>query len=259
MENISNKVSYVKGLIDGLKIDETSNEGKIFKAILEILDEVNECVDDLYDYQDEMSERIDMIDDDLATVEMEFQILLDEWLVIHNGVGTPDNITVGGDLQPSQGNLCQILCCQSGILCEELIIPHHDGHAHKFAQAVVFGQLYLGFDLFDISRDDAVAVPRPIVFHAEDIAHLVFHGDLFCFLEGFQLFKVILTAGMDIEVHELTELLAAVNCLHRFLFSYGKIPIGTGIGKVDAVFSFVAVREGKGASEGRNVVYIGSR
>lgn len=75
MENISNKVSYVKGLIDGLKIDEASNEGKIFKAILEILDEVNECVDDLYDYQDEMSDRIDLIDDDLATVE---DVLLEE-------------------------------------------------------------------------------------------------------------------------------------------------------------------------------------
>ena len=32
MENISNKIAYLKGLMEGLKFDEKSNEGKVFKA-----------------------------------------------------------------------------------------------------------------------------------------------------------------------------------------------------------------------------------
>ena len=72
MENISNQISYLKGLMEGLKYDENSNEGKIFKAILNVLEEIDYSMDDIYDYQDELAEQVDMIDDDLAAVEEEF-------------------------------------------------------------------------------------------------------------------------------------------------------------------------------------------
>ena len=36
MENISNQLSYVKGLMEGMKFDDKSNEGKIFKALLSV-------------------------------------------------------------------------------------------------------------------------------------------------------------------------------------------------------------------------------
>ena len=55
MENISNQLSYVKGLMEGMKFDDKSNEGKIFKALLYVLDEINDSIDDLYDYQDEVA------------------------------------------------------------------------------------------------------------------------------------------------------------------------------------------------------------
>ena len=71
MENISNQLSYVKGLMEGMKFDDKSNEGKIFKALLSVLDEINESIDDLYDYQDEVAEQVDLIDEDLAAVEEE--------------------------------------------------------------------------------------------------------------------------------------------------------------------------------------------
>ncbi len=71
MENISNKLSYVQGLMDGLKFDEKSNEAKVFNALLQVLEEVNDAIDDLYDYQDEIAEQVDLIDEDLAAVEEE--------------------------------------------------------------------------------------------------------------------------------------------------------------------------------------------
>ncbi len=71
MENISNQISYVKGLMDGLDFDESTKEGKIFKAMLAVFDEINDAFDDVYDFQDEMAEQIDMIDEDLSKVEEE--------------------------------------------------------------------------------------------------------------------------------------------------------------------------------------------
>ena len=37
---ISEKVAYLKGLMEGLNIDEQTNEGKLFTAIVDVLDEI---------------------------------------------------------------------------------------------------------------------------------------------------------------------------------------------------------------------------
>ena len=71
MENVSNRISYLKGLMEGLNVDRNTNEGKIFDAIVVALDEINDTLDDLYDYQDEIAQQVDLIDDDLADVEEE--------------------------------------------------------------------------------------------------------------------------------------------------------------------------------------------
>ena len=71
MENVSNRISNLKGLMEGLGIDKDTKEGKVFDAILETLDEINDTIDDLYDYQDEVAQQVDLIDDDLAEVEEE--------------------------------------------------------------------------------------------------------------------------------------------------------------------------------------------
>lgn len=69
--DINEKVSHLKGLIEGMEYDLTSKEGKIISEILDILtdmaDEIaglNEDVDTLYDYADEL-------DADLGEVESE--------------------------------------------------------------------------------------------------------------------------------------------------------------------------------------------
>lgn len=37
---IGEKVSYIKGLAEGLKVDESTNEGKVITAILDVLGEM---------------------------------------------------------------------------------------------------------------------------------------------------------------------------------------------------------------------------
>ena len=67
--NISEKAAYLKGLMEGMKIDETTNEGKLFKAIADLLEDISLSVLDLEDGQSYLEEYIDEIDEDLGEVE----------------------------------------------------------------------------------------------------------------------------------------------------------------------------------------------
>lgn len=66
---VSEKVAYLKGLIEGLKIDEDSDYGKVFKAIVDVLDEVALEIEDLTDEVMEVGDGLDVLSDDLADVE----------------------------------------------------------------------------------------------------------------------------------------------------------------------------------------------
>ncbi len=66
---VSEKVAYLKGLMEGLKIDADSDYGKLFKAIVDVLDEVALEIEDLTDEVMEVGDGLDVISDDLADVE----------------------------------------------------------------------------------------------------------------------------------------------------------------------------------------------
>ncbi|MBQ1603737.1 MAG: hypothetical protein II045_02380 [Oscillospiraceae bacterium] len=66
---ISEKIAYLKGLMEGMKIDEQSNEGKLFAAIVDVLDEVALEVEDLTDEVMELGDGLDVVSDDLSDVE----------------------------------------------------------------------------------------------------------------------------------------------------------------------------------------------
>jgi hypothetical protein len=63
------RVSYLKGLSEGMKIDENTNEGKLLMAIIDVIDDIALAVEDLEEIQDEQAELIESIDNDLAEVE----------------------------------------------------------------------------------------------------------------------------------------------------------------------------------------------
>lgn len=69
MNYLKERVSYLKGLAEGMQISEASNEGKLLKAIIDVLDDVALAVDDIEEVQEQMSEQIDNIDEDLAEIE----------------------------------------------------------------------------------------------------------------------------------------------------------------------------------------------
>ena len=69
--NISEKVAYLKGLMEGLDIDLESKEGKLFSAIVDVLDEVALTVEELADEVDALDTVVAEIDEDLGDVENE--------------------------------------------------------------------------------------------------------------------------------------------------------------------------------------------
>lgn len=72
---ISEKSAYLKGLMDGLKLDTESNEGKMIAAIVDLLGDVTKKVADIEDTTIAISDELDEIEDDLDAIE---DYILDE-------------------------------------------------------------------------------------------------------------------------------------------------------------------------------------
>jgi len=66
---ISEKVSYIKGLADGLGLDDNSKQDKLLKAIIDVLDDIALTVEDLDDNCAALGEQLDAVDEDLAALE----------------------------------------------------------------------------------------------------------------------------------------------------------------------------------------------
>lgn len=67
--NLTERISYIRGLCDGLNLDESKPEVKVINAIVELLDDMALAVTDMEELYDELSAQVDEIDEDLADVE----------------------------------------------------------------------------------------------------------------------------------------------------------------------------------------------
>lgn len=69
---LNEKISYIRGLVDGLKLDESKDEVKVINAIVELLDDMTLAVTEMEDLYDEMSQQLDEVDSDLADLEEDY-------------------------------------------------------------------------------------------------------------------------------------------------------------------------------------------
>ena len=69
--NITEKLAYIKGLAEGLSLDESKPEVKVINAIIDLLDDIAYDLTDMEELYDDLSEQVDEIDQDLAEVESE--------------------------------------------------------------------------------------------------------------------------------------------------------------------------------------------
>lgn len=71
-EDLTAKVSYLKGLAEGLALDEESKEGKLLLRIVDLLDDFAAEVEQLKDDNEELFEYTEALDEDLAELEDDF-------------------------------------------------------------------------------------------------------------------------------------------------------------------------------------------
>lgn len=69
MSNISDRVAYLKGLAEGMKLSDETNEGKLLLKMLDALEAMAEEIAALRTDYDELDEYVESIDDDLADME----------------------------------------------------------------------------------------------------------------------------------------------------------------------------------------------
>lgn len=73
MSSLGEKVSYLKGLAEGKKIDASSNEGKLIVQMIDVLVEVTKQIDELQEAHQELNDYVECIDDDLEELELQFE------------------------------------------------------------------------------------------------------------------------------------------------------------------------------------------
>ena len=68
----SEKVAYLKGLAEGMGINEDAGQGKLFKVIIDILEDLSLDLADTRDSMTDLSDALEAVSDDLCELEEEF-------------------------------------------------------------------------------------------------------------------------------------------------------------------------------------------
>ncbi len=66
---LTEKVAYIRGLMEGMEVDKESKEMKIISAVIDLLDDMALTVCDLEDAQAELEEYVEELDEDLGAIE----------------------------------------------------------------------------------------------------------------------------------------------------------------------------------------------
>lgn len=69
MMTVTEKAAYLKGLAEGLELDEKKPETKLIKAMIDVIDEMALSISDFEDSLDMVGEQLDAVDEDLADLE----------------------------------------------------------------------------------------------------------------------------------------------------------------------------------------------
>ena len=66
---ITEKTAYLKGLLEGMSIDQNTNEGKLLAAIVDTLDEIALSVADLDDEVGAINDELDMLEESMDAMD----------------------------------------------------------------------------------------------------------------------------------------------------------------------------------------------
>ena len=70
--NLTERIAYIRGLADGLKLDGDKDEVKVINAIIDLLEDMAYDVTDMEDIVDDVCNQVDEIDEDLGSLEEDY-------------------------------------------------------------------------------------------------------------------------------------------------------------------------------------------
>lgn len=79
MSGISKEIAYLKGLAEGMKISDKSDEGKLIGKMLEVLSDAADEIEALWERNDELEERFMELDEEIYAAEMDIDNLYDDF------------------------------------------------------------------------------------------------------------------------------------------------------------------------------------
>ena len=116
---ITERAAYIKGLAEGLGINDSTNEGKIIKALIEAIDDMALTISDLEAELDELSEQVETIDEDLGSLEEDYYDLDDEGPAHHHHCSCGDEEGLDEDLYEVCCPTCGDIVCIDSDMLEE--------------------------------------------------------------------------------------------------------------------------------------------
>lgn len=120
---ITEKVAYLKGLIEGLGLDSSTKEGKVILAIVDLLDDIALSVTDLEDSADLMGEQLDSLDEDVSELYEDF----------YGSEDDDDDDDFDGELYEVTCPACEeVICIDEDMLDEGEIACPNCGEALEF-------------------------------------------------------------------------------------------------------------------------------
>ena len=108
MSNLSNQVSYLKGLAEGMNLSEKSEEGKLIAKLIDVLSDAADELDALWARNDELEMRIDELDEEMYAAEMDIDAIYDD---IEGDVDDDDFLDMYDD---EDDDLFEISCPECG-------------------------------------------------------------------------------------------------------------------------------------------------
>ena len=66
---LSEKAAYIQGLAEGLSLDESTKEGKLLAALIDLVGEMADAIGEIDEDLDTLNDYIEEIDEDLGDVE----------------------------------------------------------------------------------------------------------------------------------------------------------------------------------------------
>ena len=129
---LSEKSAYLKGLMEGLKIDTEKSEGKMISAIVDMLEDVAYAISDIEENAQAVSDELDQIEDEMDAIE--------EYLFEDEDEEEADDDEDDGDFHFGDEALYEVKCpnCNEVITVDEETIDEGSTRCPKCGEELEF-------------------------------------------------------------------------------------------------------------------------